>query len=46
MRYAKSSFNGERLRAARQFRGMTIGEVAKEIGVTTQSVSQLKIYFA
>lgn len=42
MRYAGSSFNGERLRAARQFRGMTIGEVAKEIGLTTQSVSQFE----
>lgn len=42
MRYAESSFNGERLRAARQFRGMTIGEVANEIGVTTQSVSQFE----
>jgi len=38
----ESSFNGARLRAARQLNMMTIGDVAKEIGVTTQAVSQFE----
>lgn len=34
------SFRGDRLEAARLYRGMTIKELAEQIGVTKQSVSQ------
>lgn len=42
MSILESSFNGERLKAARQYNSMTIGDVAKAIGVTVQSISQFE----
>lgn len=38
----KSSFNGARLKVARQYNTLTIGEVAEKIGVSTQAVSQFE----
>lgn len=38
----KSSFNGARLKVARQYNTLTIGEVAERIGVSTQAVSQFE----
>lgn len=38
----KSSFNGARLKFARQYNTLTIGEVAEKIGVSTQAVSQFE----
>lgn len=38
----KSSFNGTRLKVARQYNALTIGEVAEQIGVSTQAVSQFE----
>lgn len=34
------AFNGERLKTARIFRGMSISELAEQIGVTRQAISQ------
>lgn len=38
----RSSFNGARLKVARQYNTLTIGEVAERIGVSTQAVSQFE----
>lgn len=38
----KSSFNGVRLKVARQYNTLTIGEVAERVGVSTQAVSQFE----
>lgn len=38
----KSSFNGARLKVARQYNTLTIGEVAEKIGVSTQAISQFE----
>lgn len=42
MSMLESSFNGARLRAARQYNGMTISEVAQALHITNQSVSQFE----
>ena len=39
---AKASFNGERLKAARLFRRMTIAELAESTGVSKQAISQFE----
>ena len=36
------SFNGARLKAARQYNSMTIGEVAEALSVSSQSISQFE----
>lgn len=38
----KSSFNGARLKVARQYNALTIGDVAEQIGVSTQAISQFE----
>jgi Zn-dependent peptidase ImmA (M78 family)/DNA-binding XRE family transcriptional regulator len=38
----ESSFNGARLKSARQYNKMTIGEVAEAIGLTNQAISQFE----
>lgn len=38
----ESSFNGARLKKARQFNALTIGEVAEAIGVSNQAISQFE----
>lgn len=38
----ESSFNGARLKNARQFNALTIGEVAEAIGVSNQAISQFE----
>ena len=42
MEIKTSSFNGRRLRAAREYHALTIGELANEIGVTNQAISQFE----
>lgn len=42
MSMLESSFNGARLKAARQYNGMTISEVAQALHITNQSVSQFE----
>lgn len=42
MSMLESSFNGSRLKAARQYNGMTISEVAQALKITNQSVSQFE----
>jgi Zn-dependent peptidase ImmA (M78 family)/DNA-binding XRE family transcriptional regulator len=42
MSILESSFNGARLKAARQYNAMTIGDVAKFLDVTNQSISQFE----
>ena len=42
MAILESSFNGARLKAARQYNGMTIGDVAQAINVSNQSISQFE----
>lgn len=37
-----SSFNGARLKAARQYNAMTIGDVANALGISNQSISQFE----
>jgi Zn-dependent peptidase ImmA (M78 family)/DNA-binding XRE family transcriptional regulator len=37
-----ASFNGERLKAARQYNAMTINDVAKETGLSSQAISQFE----
>ncbi len=38
----ESSFNGARLKSARQYNEMTIGEVAEFVGLTNQAISQFE----
>ncbi|MDF2586656.1 MAG: hypothetical protein K0S41_497 [Anaerocolumna sp.] len=38
----ESSFNGARLKSARQYNEMTIGDVAEAIGLTNQAISQFE----
>jgi Zn-dependent peptidase ImmA (M78 family)/DNA-binding XRE family transcriptional regulator len=38
----ESSFNGARLKSARQYNEMTIGDVAKAVGLTNQAISQFE----
>lgn len=42
MAVLESSFNGARLKAARQYNAMTIGEVAQVLNVSNQSISQFE----
>lgn len=42
MAVLESSFNGARLKAARQYNAMTIGDVAQVLNVSTQSISQFE----
>lgn len=42
MTILESSFNGARLKAARQYNTMTIGDVAQALGVSNQSISQFE----
>lgn len=42
MGIVKASFNGERLKAARLFRRMTIAELAESTGVSKQAISQFE----
>jgi transcriptional regulator with XRE-family HTH domain len=42
MAILKSSFNGARLKAARQYNAMTIGDVAHVLGISNQSISQFE----
>lgn len=42
MSILESSFNGARLKAARQYNAMTIGDVAKALNVSNQSISQFE----
>ena len=42
MSVLESSFNGARLKSARQYNGMTIGEVAEALNVSNQSISQFE----
>ena len=42
MAILESSFNGARLKAARQYNAMTIGDVAKALNVSNQSISQFE----
>lgn len=42
MSVLESSFNGARLKSARQYNGMTIGEVAEVLNVSNQSISQFE----
>lgn len=42
MAILESSFNGARLKAARQYNSMTIGEVAQALNVSNQSISQFE----
>lgn len=42
MAILESSFNGARLKMARQYNGMTINEVAQALKITNQSISQFE----
>lgn len=42
MAILESSFNGARLKAARQYNAMTIGDVANALGISNQSISQFE----
>lgn len=42
MAMLESSFNGARLKAARQYNALTIGDVAKALNVSNQSISQFE----
>lgn len=42
MAILESSFNGARLKAARQYNAMTIGDVAQALDVSNQSISQFE----
>lgn len=42
MTVLESSFNGTRLKAARQYNAMTIGDVAQGLNVSNQSISQFE----
>lgn len=42
MALLESSFNGSRLKAARQYNAMTIGDVAQVLDVSNQSISQFE----
>lgn len=42
MTILESSFNGARLKAARQYNAMTIGDVANALGISNQSISQFE----
>ena len=42
MAILESSFNGARLKAARQYNVMTIGDVANALGISNQSISQFE----
>lgn len=42
MAILESSFNGARLKSARQYNAMTIGDVAKALNVSNQSISQFE----
>lgn len=42
MAILESSFNGVRLKAARQYNAMTIGDVANALGISNQSISQFE----
>lgn len=42
MATSESPFNGNRLKAARQYNVMTIGDVAKALGISNQSISQFE----
>lgn len=42
MAILESSFNGARLKAARQYNAMTIGDVAKALCISNQSISQFE----
>lgn len=42
MSILKSSFNGARLRAAREYNGMTISDVAQALKISNQSISQFE----
>lgn len=42
MAILESSFNGARLKAARQYNAMTIGDVAQALNVSNQSISQFE----
>lgn len=42
MTVLESSFNGARLKAARQYNAMTIGDVAQGLNVSNQSISQFE----
>lgn len=42
MTILESSFNGARLKAARQYNAMTIGDVAQALNVSNQSISQFE----
>lgn len=42
MAILESSFNGARLKAARQYNAMTIGDVANVLGISNQSISQFE----
>lgn len=42
MAVLESSFNGTRLKAARQYNAMTIGDVAQALNVSNQSISQFE----
>lgn len=42
MAILESSFNGARLKAARQYNSMTIGDVAQALNVSNQSISQFE----
>ena len=42
MAILESSFNGARLKAARQYNALTIGDVAKALNVSNQSISQFE----